>query len=140
MALQGNVKLTRCFLSLASDPSVYISCGTAGAIGGGSSKTEQVTMTGEFRQYANNVVRLYTSPNTIATDTLALRALTPGQVKLLRTMVGRTCLFRDTYGRRWWCSFLAPQLSDIPLTGDANRGLLTDVGIELTQITYTEGV
>lgn len=141
MTLSTSYVLDRAFLNLASNPSSYIVAGTAGGIGGGGQRAETYTQEGNFRQYANYNIRLIqgTARTRILTP-LALRALTPQQVDLLLTFVGKTVLFRDTYGRKMWGSFLAPQITDIPLSGAANGTLLTDVSITIQEITYSEVV
>ena len=134
MALQGSMTLTRVFLSLASDPTTVVVCGTSGSMGGGGSRQEVTTLTGDFRQFANGNTRLITGTGKSVTNAMVLRALSTTQVNTVKSMAGKTCLFRDTYGRRTFCSFLVTNYTDIPLSG------LCDVGITLREITYTEAV
>jgi len=140
MTLQAQVNLSRVFLSLAATPSTVVSCGSSGSIGGGGTRSDTYTQEGSFRAYANGVTRLILGAANSRVNALTLRALTPTQVDLVQTMLGKTCLFRDSYGRRFFGSFLITSATDLPLSGDANSTLLTDVAINFQQLTYVEGV
>lgn len=141
MALTAQLTLDRAFINLASDPSQYVVCGTAGAVGGGGTRTDTVTQEGSFRQYANYNTRLIqgTARSRILAP-LVLRACTPAQVAQILAFIGKTILFRDTYGRRIWGSYLSPAITDIPRSGQAGSTLLSDVAITIQEITYDEGV
>lgn len=140
MTLQATLQLDRAFLNLVADPSVYVSCGTAGGLGGGGQRTDTLTVGGSFRTYANNVTRLILGKTSTRVHIFALRALTPAQLATLKSMVGQTVLFRDTYGRREYGSFLIITSWDIPLSGKANDDLKTDVAITFQSVTYDEAV
>ena len=139
MALTATLHLKRAFIAPVASPSTYVSAGTSGSIGGGGQRSEVNTREGEFRGYANGVTRLIIGSSTSREINVAFRALTPTQVALLKSMVGKTCLFRDTYGRRMYGSFLVTTETNIPMSGVANSTLLTDVGINFTEVTYVEG-
>lgn len=141
MTLTVQLVLDRAFINLASDPSQYVVAGTAGAVGGGSQRIDTLTQEGEFRQYANYNTRLIqgTGRTRILTP-LVLRACTPAQVALLQSWVGQTVLFRDSYGRRIYGAYLAPAITDIPLSGLAGSTLESDVSITFQEITYVEAV
>lgn len=140
MTLQATLQLDRAFLNLVADPSVYVSCGTSGAIGGGGQRQDIFARGGSFRTYANNVTRLILGATSNRVNTFALRALTPAQLAILNQMVGQTVLFRDTYGRRIYGSFLITTATDIPHSGKAHDDLKTDVGITFVELTYDEAV
>lgn len=140
MALQVTLELDRAFFSLVSDPTQVVACGTAGSIGGGGGRSDVSTQEGAFRTYANNVTRLILGAAKTRVNSLALIALTPDQVTTLEGMVGKTVLFRDTYGRRIYGSFLITTRTDRPLSGRPNETLKTDIAIDFQQVTYDEGV
>lgn len=140
MSLVASVTLNRSFLALASDPSNFIVCGTAGSIGGGGSKQDVITQEGAFRNYANFVTRLILGSAKTRVFSFALRALTPAQVTQVESWVGQTCIFRDTYGRRMFGSYVVVTETDIPLSGKAHSTLLTDVQIDFQAVNYIEGV
>jgi hypothetical protein len=149
MTLSATLHLKRAFIEpvtsgnyrdVSLDPAQYVTAGTSGSIGGGGQRSQVGVQEGEFRTYANNVTRLIVGAASNKQLTFTLRALTPAQLSLLKTMVGKTCLFRDTYGRRMFGSFLVTTETDIPMSGTANSTLLTDVGIAFQEVTFTEGV
>ncbi len=140
MPISGTVVLQLAVLSLASDPTQYVSCGTSGGIGGGGQRSHVTTQEGTFRAYANSNVRLILG--TVVTEVLqfTLRALTPAQVTLVKSWIGKTVLFRDTYGRKKYGSYVVTTETDIPLSGNASVDLLTDIGLTFQEISYTEAV
>lgn len=134
MPLTTSIHLSLAFLHPVANPAAGISCGTAGSVGGGGSRSDNFEKTGDFRTYANGVVRVITGTSVMRSISVALRALTPDQVDAVMAMVGQTCCFRDTYGRVVFGSFLITTLTDIPLSN------LADVGITLTEVTYSQAV
>ena len=141
MSLEIEIELDRAFLSLVSDPSSKISVGTSGSIGGGGSRSDTLTLDGSFRNYANGETRLILAATQNRVEVLTLRALLPSDVKWLIGAVGKTVLFRDTYGRKMWGAFLSPSFTDIPLSGQAKSAdtLQTDAAITFVQTTFVEG-
>lgn len=133
MSVDVSVVFERVILELISDPTVSVICGSAG-------RGDSFVKEGTFRNYANGRTRLILGTGTNRILPVTLRALSPTQVTTLKSMIGKTCLFRDTYGRRVWCSFLATDITDIPLSGKANDDLMTDISISLTEIDYDEEV
>jgi hypothetical protein len=133
VSIDVTVYLERSILQLADDPTVAVVCGTSG-------RSDNFEQEGTFRSYANGATRLILGTATQRVLPITLRALSPTQVQTVRSMIGRTCLFRDTYGRRVWGSFLATATTDIPLSGFANDDLMTDVALNLQMIEHTEGV
>jgi len=145
VALQGALSLDRACISLVgadlSDSSNIVQSGTAGSVGGGGSRVDEDDLTGDFRQYANGVTRLIIGTTRSRTQTLALRALTPSQVAAFKNMAGKICLFRDTYGRKIFGSFLTTSVTDIPLSGrPGDDTLMTDVGFVFTEVSFDESV
>jgi hypothetical protein len=138
MPLTANIHLTRVHITLAGNSATGVRAGSSGSIGGGGSRLDTRARAGEFRAYANGAVRLVTGTTRQRTHTFALRALPPADLATIHDLAGRTCLFRDSYGARFYCSFLVTDEVTIPLTGTAT-GPLTDVGIQITEVTYTEG-
>lgn len=133
MSFDVTLDMPRAVLQLASDPTVAVVCGTGG-------RGDNFEKEGSFRQYANGSTRLIVGTATTRTLPITLRALSPAQVLLVQSMIGKTCLFRDTYGRRVWGSFLSTSTTDIPLSGVANTDLMTDISITFQPVSYTEGV
>lgn len=140
MTLLASVNLERSFIALASDPANFVICGTSGSIGGGGSRTDEIAQEGEFRNYANSVTRLILGSSKTRTQTVTLRALTPTQVRMIESWIGQTILFRDSYGRRSFCSYLVIDETDIPLSGKANSTLMTDVSIVVQLVSYIEAI
>lgn len=140
MTISGTVLLDRVFVNLATDPTQYFSCGSAGGIGGGGQRADTLVQQGEFRSYANNNTRLILGSTSTRTLTIAFRALTPAQVTMAESFVGKTVLIRDTYGRKMYGAYTVITQADIPLSGDANTTLLTDLQVNFTQVTYNEAV
>jgi hypothetical protein len=141
MPLTATVRMTRAHLAPVSNMSTGgIICGTSGSIGGGGSRSDTFEQSGDFRTYANGVTRLVTGTATSRSQSLVLRALPQTDVVKVQAMVGKTCLFRDTYGRKVYGSFLVTSITDTPLTGDADGTLITDIAITFQSVTYTEEV
>lgn len=141
-AMQAKVTLSRATLQPADsqDLSDILVFGTSGSIGGGGSRNENRTKSGEFRQYANGVTRLIAGTAMSRTHSLAARALTPDQVDDLHSLVGKVCLFRDTYGRSMYCSFLVVDEVNLPGSGDGFAPYYTDVALALTEVAYAATV
>lgn len=135
-----SITLDRVFISAVSALDAPVIAGSAGSTGGGGSRTDEVTLEGSFRNYANFVTRLITGTAQTQIESLAVRSLLPTQLKLLKSMIGQTCLFRDSYGRRIYGSFLDVVITDIPRSGVANDTLQTDVALVFQAVTYDEAV
>lgn len=141
MALTGKVTLNRVHIAPVSDYSQGVTAGSSGSIGGGGTRDDNRALSGAFRSYANGTTRLVVGTTTTHTEALTLRALTPPEVTAVKAMAGKTVLFRDTYGRRFWGAFLVTDITDIPLSGKADDNtLLTDVAIIVQEVSFTEGV
>lgn len=140
MTLQASIHLSRVCLGLAGNSPTVIVSGSAGSVGGGGQRNHEREIEGEFRQYAQGTTRLLTGTGKTRTEQLTLRALTPTQMTNLRSMAGQTCLFRDTYGRRFYGAFLITDETSIPLSGATSASVITDVSLSITAVTYTEGI
>lgn len=146
--LTGTLTLTRTVLSeVVTNPNTQprsIVAGTAGSIGGsgnGSTKMDETSMAGAFRQYGNGNTRLIAGSTTSRVQTLAFMALSPAQVAILRALIGHTVCVRDPYGKKMFGSYLDIQESVVPHSGKPEDGsMLTNVGLTLTQVTYSEAV
>jgi hypothetical protein len=134
--LTARLNIDRVIINLADDMSQFVSAGSAGAIGGGSSRADTLTQEGMFRVYAGGNTRLIQGTATSRVlDPLVLRACTPDQVAKLKAWAGKTVQLRDSYGRRLFGSYLQPVITDIPLSGVAGSTLLSDVQIVVTETT-----
>jgi hypothetical protein len=143
--LGGTLKLQRAVVSLAgqdlTQPGAYVTAGTAGGVGGGGSRSDSGSVSGDFRRYANGTTRLILGTAATRTQTLALRALNPSQVDAVLRMQGQIVCFRDTYGRKVFGAFLATQSTDIVLSGRKSAGtLLTDIALSIESVTWDEEV
>ena len=143
--LQGTLHLTRSVLTeVVHDPATErqnVVSGTAGGVGGGGNKVDQITQSGGFRQYGNGNIRLILGSAQGRTQTLALRALTPSQVEVVKSLVGHTVCYRDTYGRKVYGAFLDIQINTIPFSGKVETDtLLHDIGLVIQSVTYDEAV
>lgn len=137
--LTGSLTLTRAHVAPVGDHTQDVAAGTAGAVGGGSNRNDETTQAGSFRAYANGNVRLILGSQRTRTLTVALRAVPPSALKRLDAMVGKTCIFRDTYGRKVFGAFLGYQATDIPLSGHLHDDSLgTDVLLTFQNLTYSE--
>lgn len=139
----ATLTLTRVCVTLAGNQplgTTGVRGGSAGSIGGGGNRVESRESEGEFRQYANGTTRLVTGSGFTRSQNFALRALTKADVKTLRSMAGKTCLFRDTYGTKFYGSFLVLDEVTIPFSGTGGSGTLADVALQVTEVSYTEGL
>lgn len=140
MSLTASVNLDRAFINLATFPLNHISFGTAGSIGGGGQRSDQIQQEGSFRYYANGVTRLIRGTTQIRGASFVARALTPSDLEQLISWVGQTVLFRDTYGRRFWGSYLVTSVTDIPLSRQPGASHLSDVALTIQTLTWDESV
>lgn len=146
--LSGSVSIARAVLfEVTEDPNTaprHVVAGTASAVGssgGGQGKVDETKLNGDFRSYGNGNTRLILGTGNTRTQTLALRALTPAQLQTVRDLAGHTVCYRDIYGRRVFGAYTDIQVSEIPLSGHAADGtLLTDVGLVITSISFSETV
>lgn len=119
----------------------YVVAGSSGSVGSGGPKSEDIAQTGEFRRYGNGNTRMITGSARGQAQTLALRALTPSQLDIVKDLLGHVVCYRDTYGRRIFGGFIELNVAPIPLSGtQANGDQLTDVGLVLNTVTYDEAV
>lgn len=137
--LKGAVHLDRATLTeVVEDPNTearYVVAGTSGSVGGGNGKVDALTLDGEFRSYGNGFTRLITGSGSTRTQTLALRALTPDQIEVVKALVGHKVLYRDTYGRRIFGGFLGWSITNIAFSGG-----LADVGLVIQTVSHDEEV
>lgn len=147
--LQGQIDLRRTVLfEMVEDPNQtpqYVVAGTSAAVGqssgGGMGKIDDTKLNGSFRSYGNGNTRLILGSGSTRTQTFAFRALSPAQVDVCRKLIGKIVCYRDTYGKRIIGAFIELQTSDIPLSGrPEDNTLLTDVGLVIQQVSYTESV
>lgn len=129
----ASVHLSRVHLTLATDPTVGITAGTA-------SRSDTTARSGTFRTNAAGGVRLIVNAAKARQIGFTLIGVSPADVLAMDDLLGKIVLFRDTYGRRIYGGFLGFTVADIPHSGVANDTLLTNVQITLTQVSYTEGV
>lgn len=146
--LAGTLTLTRAVLvEVTGGPNVVpqiVVAGTAGSISGasgGQTKIDAISQAGQFREYGNGNTRLVLGAATRRVQTLALMALSPAQVAILRALVGHIVCYRDPYGFKTFGSFLDMQVSNVPHSGKPEDGsLLTNVGIQIQTVSYVEAV
>jgi hypothetical protein len=146
--LTGTLTLTRTILSeVVSNPNTVprsVVAGTAGSISGagqGSTKMDETSMSGSFRQYGNGNTRLIAGSTTSRVQTLAFMALTPAQVATLRALIGHTVCIRDPYGKKMFGSYLDITESVVPHSGKPeDDSMLTNVGFTFVQTTFSEAV
>lgn len=132
--LSATVTLSRAIL-MTADGATSVTAGTSGMVGGGGQRVDTFTKDGSFRNYASGVTRLTLGSTSTRVESFTLRALTPTDQANLGKMIGKTCLWRDSYGRRIFGSFMVTATTDIPLSGG-----LADVTIAFQSVTYTEAV
>lgn len=125
--LEGTLTLNRAHLALVGQPDTDITFGTSG-------RSDANTYTGSFRAYANGSTRLILGTANTRVESLTM-VITLAQKEQLDAMLGKTCVFRDTYGRKLFVSFLATTDVDIPLSGG-----LKNVTVALQVVTYSEAV
>ena len=145
-ALTGTLYLSRAVLSeVVEDPTVTprsVVSGTAGGIGGnGGFRTDTISKDGQFRNYGNGNTRLILGSASTRTQSFALRALTPSQIKTVTDLIGHTICYRDIYGRRVFGSYLSVAVTEIPFSGKPEDDtLLADVALVIQSVTYDEAV
>lgn len=141
MPLTASCHMNRIHISLAGNSPTQVAAGSAGSLGGGGSRTDTMQIDGEFRSYANGSTRLLIGTNKTHTQNVALINVTADQVVVLNTLAGVTCLFRDTYGARFYGSFLVVDRFARPLSGLVSDNTQKfDLAITIQEVTYTEGV
>jgi hypothetical protein len=146
--LTGTLTLTRTILTeVVSNPNTVprsVVAGTAGSISGagqGQTKMDETQMAGSFRQYGNGNTRLIAGSTTSRVQTLAFIALSPAQVATLRALIGHLVCVRDPNGKKMFGSYLDITESVVPHSGSPESGnMLTNVGLTITQTTYSEAV
>jgi hypothetical protein len=123
----ATVTLDRAFLALAADPADTLSFFT-------TSRTDQRQKPGEVRRYANGRLRIVTRPGKSTALGVTAVSLTPAQVAKLDDWSGRLVLFRDAWGRKFYCTFFVANVVDFP---DRTHH---DVEMSLSQVTFRESV
>lgn len=134
ITLTAEVELPLSFVNLASDLSQYVACGSTPG-----SKVDTKTTDGDFRSYANNITRLVTATSGSRILGYTLRCASAADTAKIESWRGLTVLFRDTYGRGVYGSYLITASTDVPFSGKANADLMTDVVITFQQTTYVPG-
>lgn len=142
-ALTGTLYLDRAVLSEvvanSNTSKRFVVSGTSGV--GGGAKSEEIMQDGEFRKYGNGNVRLILGSAKTQTQNLALRALRPSQLEVVKALQGRTVCYRDTYGRRVFGAFLELEIAAIPHSGlSLDDTLLYDVALRIQTVSYDEAV
>lgn len=139
--IEGKVVLDRAYVGLAADPGDVVQCGTSGSIGGGGQRTDTTTLGGMFRTYTNGRTRLILDSTRFRIETVVLRALTPAATKkITEDYIGKTIVFRDTYGRKLYGAYIVTAATDIVLSGTAGESVLTDVSVSMQTVDYSEEV
>lgn len=87
----------------------------------------------EVRRYAGGRLRAITRTGTKRTATIPASVL-PADLALLESWRGRTLLYRDGMGQRWWCVITAMPWQ--PTTNARRRR----VALQLAEVTYSEAV
>ena len=111
----ASVRFDRCFVTDPANPTVPITYGSA-------SRTNTITLDAEFRQYVGRI-RLITRTVTTRSYQFTLRMVSNADARKMETPVsdggwlGKTLLFRDTYGRRVWGVYTQAQRADYPPNG-----------------------
>lgn len=138
------VTATRAWVCDAINPTVVITSGTSGSIGGGGQRITSIANTGQLRNYGNGRIRQITGAVTNLQSALTLRMLTPAQITQVDAWVaaGTLLCFRDTYGQKiigtilGYQRFYTPLLATPPVTGDQ----FIDVALNINQVTATAGL
>jgi hypothetical protein len=145
--LTGSLTLTRTVLSeVVSNPNSVprsVVAGSASSMSGasGSGKTDETSVSGTFRQYGNGNTRLILGSSTSRVQTLALMALTPSQVAIVKALIGHTVCIRDPNGKKMFGAYTSIQESVVLHSGSPESGnMLTNVGLTLTSVTNPEAV
>lgn len=125
--LYASVRLDRSYFALATNTYDTVQCGTSG-------RSEVFTREGSFRNYADGRTRVILGNTVTNTNAIQLRALSQENASKVNGWVGKTVLFRDSYGRRIYGTFLAITRVNIKLTG------MTDMTVSLQDVTYDETI
>lgn len=87
----------------------------------------------EVRRYAGGRFRSTTRTGVMRTASIPA-VVWPADLALLESWRGRTLLYRDGLGQRWWCVITA-----MPWQPTAN-GKRRRVALQLSEVTYSEAV
>lgn len=121
------VALDRGHLSLADDLTQTTSAYTA-------DRSEVLSVPGEIRRMANGRLRVVSRAGSSTTLGVTFRNLSPTQVALLRSWVGRTVLFRDVWGRKLYGAYFSLDVEDY------KDRLGQDCKLVLSEVTFSEAV
>ena len=121
------VALDRGHLALADDLTQSTAAFTA-------DRSETLSVPGEIRRMANGRLRVVSRAGTSTTLGVTFRNLSPTQVELLRSWVGRTVLFRDVWGRKLYGAYFTVDVEDY-----RNRQG-QDCKLVLSEVTFDEAV
>jgi len=128
--LTGTLHMTRAHLAHIGDPDSNMTFGTSG-------RSDSTVQTGGARNYANGSTRMIAGTAINRVVGLTAVGVTQDERDQIIAMMGKTCVFRDTYGRKLFVVFLQVDVSDIPLTSPS----LANVTLQsLTVVTYDEEV
>jgi len=123
----ATLTLQQAWLSLASDPAQVL------RLKWSADRSFVPDVPTDVRRYAGGRARAVTRAGRIRTVTIPARVL-PAELDQLETWRGSTLLYRDGLGSRWWCVITAMPWKP---TDNASR---RDVQLQLTEVTYAEGV
>lgn len=123
----ASVTLDRVHLSLADDLTSSVAAFSSG-------RSEVLSVPGSVRRMANGRLRVVSRAGSSSEIGATLRNLSPTQVALLRSWVGRTVLFRDVWGRKVWGAFFSVNVTDY------KDRLAQDVELSISEVTYSEAV
>lgn len=90
------------WISDPANPTLVVTAGSGGGVGGGGQRLTSKTQDGSVRSYGTGRQRSVSGPATVNTYTLALIHITTTQLTQLEAWLeaGTVLLFRDTYGQR----------------------------------------
>lgn len=123
----ASVTLSRVWINLASDMSQSVSARSNG-------RSDVRSVAGQVRTYSGGRRRVVTRAGTQQTVGATLVLLTAMQVSTLESWRGALVLFRDSFGRKVWGTFLA-----VPVTDNLDDSTF-NVALVLESITHSEAV
>jgi hypothetical protein len=88
---------------------------------------------GQFRRYANGRVRLVRQAGRLHGQSFVLRHLDLESVRLVESWTGSLLLVRDPQGRKFYGSFLNPQIAPRPVG-------TSDMTLTFTEVSFSEAV
>lgn len=126
----ASITLTKVWIAESTDLTTQVQLDT-GPI------NEEVKLPGQIRRYAGGVYRTITAQGTETSVSFPALAMNRADLDALRSWAGKTVLYRDPLGRKFFGTFLAPKVSERPI---GQTGVVWALQLDITRLSFTEEV